>query len=165
MISFCKALFQTDGAAQKKISDQASACTQREDKELKYQKKSVAGGLVCKLSGVQSSRQERQRRGCCGTGKLICTVFVNQWVANGEKQDEVSFANSQDKASSVVLNFLQFKRYCGQPDRRELQQSKRESNKADTRCLLLVMAVYTDSLLMLYIALLQSAFFLTFSMV
>ena len=43
----------------KKISDQASACTQREDKELKYQKKSVAGGLVCELSGVQSSRQER----------------------------------------------------------------------------------------------------------
>ena len=31
---------------QKKISDQASACTQREDREWKYQKKSVAGGLV-----------------------------------------------------------------------------------------------------------------------
>ena len=32
-------------------SDQASACTQREDTEWKYQKKNVAGGLVCKLSG------------------------------------------------------------------------------------------------------------------
>ena len=39
----------------KKISDQASACTQREDREWKDQKKSVAGGLVRKLSAVQSS--------------------------------------------------------------------------------------------------------------
>ena len=42
----------------KKISDQASACTQRDDRKWKYQKKSVAAGLVCKLSGVQSSRRE-----------------------------------------------------------------------------------------------------------
>ena len=42
----------------KKISDQASACTKREDGEQKYRKKSVADGLVCNLS-VQSSRQER----------------------------------------------------------------------------------------------------------
>ena len=33
----------------KKIFDQASACAQREDKEQKFQKKSVAGLLVCKL--------------------------------------------------------------------------------------------------------------------
>ena len=33
----------------KQISDQASACAQREDKEQKFQKKSVAGLLVCKL--------------------------------------------------------------------------------------------------------------------
>ena len=31
------------------MADQASACAQREDKEWKYQKKSVPGGLVCKL--------------------------------------------------------------------------------------------------------------------
>ena len=41
-----------------KISDQASACAQTENKEWKYQKKSVAGGLVGKHS-VQSSSQER----------------------------------------------------------------------------------------------------------
>ena len=40
-------LFPTDGVAyKKKISDQVSACTHREDREWKYQKKSVAGGLV-----------------------------------------------------------------------------------------------------------------------
>ena len=37
----------------KMISDQVSVCTQREDKEWKYQEKSVAGGLVCKLSRVK----------------------------------------------------------------------------------------------------------------
>ena len=42
----------------KAISDPASACTQREDKEWKYQKKSVAGGMVCIYIGIQSSRQE-----------------------------------------------------------------------------------------------------------
>ena len=42
---------------EKKVSDQASVCTQTEDRELIYQK-SIAGWLVCKLSGVQSSRQE-----------------------------------------------------------------------------------------------------------
>ena len=52
-------LFQTI-QHKKKISEQASACTQREDKQLKYQKKSIAGELVCKLSGVQSSRQSFQ---------------------------------------------------------------------------------------------------------
>ena len=51
-------LFQTDGVAYEKISDQASACTQREGKEWPYQTKSVAGGLVCKRSGVQSNRHE-----------------------------------------------------------------------------------------------------------
>ena len=30
----------------KKISDQVSKCAQREDKEWKYQKKGVAGGMV-----------------------------------------------------------------------------------------------------------------------
>ena len=43
----------------KKISDQVGACTQREDTKWKYQKKSAAGELVCKPSGVQSSRQEQ----------------------------------------------------------------------------------------------------------
>ena len=40
-------LFQADGAANKKVSDQVSVCVQREDREWKYQKKSVAGGLIC----------------------------------------------------------------------------------------------------------------------
>ena len=39
--------------------------------------------LVCKLLGVQSSRQERQ-----STEKRVGTVFLNEWAANGEKQDE-----------------------------------------------------------------------------
>ena len=42
----------------KKISDQVSVRAHRGDKEWKYQKKSVAGGLVCKLARVQSGRAE-----------------------------------------------------------------------------------------------------------
>ena len=38
-----------------------------EVREWKYRKKSVGGGLVCKLSGVQSSSQERSSRGSCST--------------------------------------------------------------------------------------------------
>ena len=37
-----------------KISAQASACAQREDKEWKYQKKRSGGGLVC----IQTSSEE-----------------------------------------------------------------------------------------------------------
>ena len=40
------------------------------------------------------------------TEKQVCTVFVNQWAASGEKQDEErygQFGNSQHKASSVVF--------------------------------------------------------------
>ena len=43
----------------KKTPDQVRACTQREEKKQKFQKKRVAGGLVSKLSGIPSRRQER----------------------------------------------------------------------------------------------------------
>ena len=52
----------------KQISDQASVCTQRENKNKqktnktktwKFQKKNVAGGMACKLSGVQPDRTGR----------------------------------------------------------------------------------------------------------
>ena len=51
-------LFQTV-QRKKKISDHVSAFTQKEYREWKHHKKSIAGGLVCKLSGVQSDRRER----------------------------------------------------------------------------------------------------------
>ena len=50
-------LFHTYGAAEVKISDQVNVCAQTEDRERKYWKKGIDGGLVCKLSGVQSSRR------------------------------------------------------------------------------------------------------------
>ena len=28
----------------------------------------------------------------CGTEKRVCTVFVNQWAASGEKQDEERYS-------------------------------------------------------------------------
>ena len=43
------------------LSDQASGFSQREDREWKYQKKSAAGGWVCKLS-VATSRQQQQQQ-------------------------------------------------------------------------------------------------------
>ena len=43
----------------------------------------------------------------CSTSKLICTVFANQWAANGDEQDEENcLGNSQDKESIFVLNCL-----------------------------------------------------------
>ena len=41
----------------KKMSDQVSAYTQREDREQKYQKKSVGGGLVCKLQDLSQIKR------------------------------------------------------------------------------------------------------------
>ena len=40
----------------KKVSDQMSACAQREDKQWKHQKNSIAGGLVCKLKFTEADR-------------------------------------------------------------------------------------------------------------
>ena len=45
--------------------------------EWKYQKKSIAGGLVCRLSGAQSTRLEWSVWGSCSTEKQVCTVFMN----------------------------------------------------------------------------------------
>ena len=47
------------------ISDQASARAQREDREWKYQRKSVAGGLICKLSRVQDIVNQYLEFGFC----------------------------------------------------------------------------------------------------
>ena len=84
-------LFQTNVQYKYKISDRASVFAQREDREWNYQKKSVAGTLVCKLSGVQSSTQKRSSWGGRSTEKRVCIVFVNQWAASGEMQDEEGY--------------------------------------------------------------------------
>ena len=57
-------------------------CAQREDKELKHQKNSITGRLVCKLSVDRSGQIE-----AFVAQRQVCTVFVNQWAANGEMQD------------------------------------------------------------------------------
>ena len=58
--------------------------------EWKYQKKNITSGLFCKL--VQSSSQERLNQVdavvSVTTEKRVCTAFVNQWAASGEKQDD-----------------------------------------------------------------------------
>ena len=57
----------------------------------------------------QADRNGRIEAVVRSTEKRVCTVFVNQWAASGEKQDEerfVSFRNSQDKACGAVLNFF-----------------------------------------------------------
>ena len=85
----------------KLISDQVSACTLKGDKKYKFQKKSIAGRLACRLKEeeeeeeeVQSRSQDRSNSGSCSTEKRTCTVSVNQWAANGEKQDEERYIRS-----------------------------------------------------------------------
>ena len=59
----------------KSLTKRVRACAQKEDRERTYQKKSVAGGMVCKLSGVQPSRQERSSWDSWSTEKWVSTVL------------------------------------------------------------------------------------------
>ena len=68
--------------------DQANVRVQWEYRGLKYKKKSEVGGLACTFSKVQSGSQEKLSRGNYNRGERVCTVFVNQWATNEEKQDE-----------------------------------------------------------------------------
>ena len=61
---------------------------QWEYREWKYQKMSEVGGLAYRFSGVQSSSQEQSSLGNYNREKRVCTVSVNQWATNEEKQDE-----------------------------------------------------------------------------
>ena len=76
----------------KKISDQASACTQREDKEWKYQQKSVAGGMVCKPSRVQSNKQER---------RVVASLYSIRKSVGSRKQDEERYDQFGELTGSV----------------------------------------------------------------
>ena len=72
---------------------------------------SEVGGFAYRFTGVQSSSQEESSLGNYNREKRVCTLSVNQWATNEEKQDEekinvVRFRNSPNKASSVVLNLL-----------------------------------------------------------
>ena len=68
----------------------------------------AGGRSVYKFFGVHSSSRERSSRDSSSSEKRVCTVFVNYQAANEEKQNirrnMISFRNSHDKASSVVLN-------------------------------------------------------------
>ena len=55
----------------RKTSVQAIACVQREDREWKYQKRSVTGGLVYKSVAVQSGSHERSNwNNCSGENRV-----------------------------------------------------------------------------------------------
>ena len=76
-------------AQHKKMTfDQANVCVQWEYREWKYQKMSEVGGLAYRFSGVQSSSQEQSSWCNYNREKRICTVSMNQWAVNGEKQGE-----------------------------------------------------------------------------
>ena len=72
----------------KQTFDQASVCVQSEYREWKYQKMSEVGGLAYRFSGFQSSSQEQSSLGNYSREKRVCTVSMNQWATNEEKQDE-----------------------------------------------------------------------------
>ena len=88
--------------------DQASVYVQREYREWKYQKMSEVGGLAYRFSGVHFSQVVRSSQvEAIKIEKRVCTISVNRWATNEKKQDEEKCGrNPQDKASSVVLNFL-----------------------------------------------------------
>ena len=49
---------------------------------------SEVGGLANRFSGVQPSSQEQSSRDNYNREKRVCTVSVNQWATNEEKQDK-----------------------------------------------------------------------------
>ena len=65
----------------KKISDQVRTRTQREDTEWPRKVKLAGWFANFKFSHVV-------RSGRVEAVVVVCTVFVNQWAANGEKRDE-----------------------------------------------------------------------------
>ena len=76
-------------APHKKMTfDQANVRVQWEYRGLKYKKKSEVGGLAYRFSGVQSSIKKQSSWGNYNREKRVCTVSVDQWATNEEKQDE-----------------------------------------------------------------------------
>ena len=46
------------------------------------------GGLAYRFLGVHSNSQEQSSLGNYSREKRVCTVSMNQWATNEEKQDE-----------------------------------------------------------------------------
>ena len=126
-------------AQHKKMTfDEASVCVQWKYREWKYQKINEVGGLAYRFSGVQSSSEEQSSWDEYNREKRGCTVSVNQWATNEEKQDEEKcgpfFEILRTRRATLFWTFCSlFTRYWGQPKRRELKQSRRERTKAETR--------------------------------
>ena len=124
-------------AQHKKMTfDQVSVCVLWEYREWKYQKMSEVGRLAYGFSGVQSSSQEQLSWGTRNREKRVCTVSVNQWATNEEKQDEkknvVRFRNSGQseqrcsEPSVVCLGDTEDSESCNNQDMKE-QRQRQES--------------------------------------
>ena len=84
-------------------------CVYRGKTEWKYQKMSVVGGLASHWPEVQSSSQDLCGWGNYNREKRVCTVFINQWATNKEKQDGEKCGQLEKlsgQRSSIVLNLL-----------------------------------------------------------
>ena len=110
----------------KMIFDRACVCVQWEYREWKYRKMSEVGGLAYRFSGVQSSSQEQSSWGNYNRETRVCTVSVNQWANNEEKQDEEKcgpvLETHRTRRAALFWTFCSlFRRQWGQPKRRQLQ--------------------------------------------
>ena len=89
MTWFCEGKCTRLPAQHEKMTfDQASVCVQWEYRDWKYQKISEVGRLAYRFLVLQSSSQEQSSWSNYNREKRVCTVSVNQWATNEEKQDE-----------------------------------------------------------------------------
>ena len=105
--------------------DQASVCVQWEYREWKYQKMSEVGGLAYRFSGVQSSSQEQSSWGNYNREKSLYCIresMGNQW--SGARWGEMwsVLETLRTRRAALFWTFCSlFRRYWGQPERRQLQ--------------------------------------------
>ena len=129
--------FRLPAQHKKMTFDQASVCVQWKYREWKYQKMSEVGRLAYRFSGVQSSSQEQSSWGNYNREKSLYCIresMGNQWRGArwGEMWSVLEILRTRRAALFWTCCSL-CRRYWGQPKRRELQWSRRERTRAETR--------------------------------
>ena len=81
----------------------------RGKREWKHEK-NTDGGLVCNLSGVQSSRQELSYWGSCSKEKRICTGFINQSLPQMIMVGY--FVNSSCQVRQMMMMMMMMMSWC-----------------------------------------------------
>ena len=137
MTWFCKGKCSRLSAQHKKRSfDQASVCIQWEYREWQYQKMSEDGRLAYRFSGVQSSSSSQVEAIVTERREFVLyhESMGNQWREARWGEMWSVLETFRTRWARLFWTFCSlFRRYWGQPKRRELQYSRHEKTKAETR--------------------------------